>query len=299
MFERRRRNNNKPEIELDRDLRRALRDETQMGFAYVMRQDRSVLELIDSDYTFLNERLARHYNLTNLSDVSSNEMRRVTLPADSPRGGVLTQGSMLIVTSNPTRTSPVKRGLFILDNILGMPPPPPPPNVPPLEDSEKDFKDHQPTLKETLELHRNKPLCSSCHSRMDPLGLALENFNALGMWREKERNQPIDAAGKLITGETFQGVREVKRVLVTKHRLDFYRCLTEKLLTYALGRGLEYYDVETVDRIVERLDRANGRFSALLIGIIESAPFQKRRNLSAPNEPDPTRPVQQRADLKR
>jgi hypothetical protein len=295
MFERRRRQNNKPEIELDRELRRALRDETQLCFGYVMRGDRSVLELIESDYTFLNERLAKHYNLTNLN-VTGEEMRRTSLPEDSPRGGVLTQGSMLIVTSNPTRTSPVKRGLFILDNILGMPPPPPPPNVPLLEDSEKEFKDHQPTLKETLELHRSKALCSSCHSRMDPLGLALENFNALGMWREKERNQPIDAAGKLITGETFQGVREVKRLLATKHRLDFYRCLTEKLLTYALGRGLEYYDVETVDQIVGRLDQANGRFSALLMGIVESAPFQKRRN---PDGLAPSRSVEQRADIKR
>jgi hypothetical protein len=183
----------------------------------------------------------------------------------------------LIVTSNPTRTSPVKRGLFILDNILGMPPPPPPANVPPLEESEKEVAGHQPTLRETLEIHRNKPLCSSCHNRMDPLGLALENFNALGMWREHERGLPIDAAGKLITGESFEGIRDVKRALTSRHRLDFYRCLTEKLLIFALGRGLEYYDVESVDRVVERLDKENGRFSSLLVGVIESAPFQRTR----------------------
>src|SRR5260221_6984608 len=173
-----------PRAELTGDLRRAMRQETEKTFDYVIRQDRSLLELIDSDYTFLNERLARHYGLTNLN-VTGDEMRRVTLPPDSPRGGILTHGSVLAVTSNPTRTSPVKRGLFILDNILGLPPAPPPPNIPPLEDAAKDFKGREPTLRETLELHRAKPLCSSCHNRMDPLGLAFENFNAMGMWREK------------------------------------------------------------------------------------------------------------------
>ena len=298
MFEqRRRRQGNRRNIELDRDLRRALREETEHYFAHIVREDRSVLELIDSDYTFLNERLARHYDLTNLN-LAGPEFRRVNLPADGPRGGVLTHGAVLIVTSNPTRTSPVKRGLFILDNILGTPPPPPPADIPLLEDSEKEFGDRKPTLRETLALHRGKPLCSSCHNRMDPLGLALENFNALGMWREKERGQTIDASGKLITGEPFKDIREVRRVLATTHRLEFYRCLTEKLLTYALGRGLEPYDVETVDRIVERLDKHNGRFSALLLGIIESAPFQKRRNQSTLDSPEPPKSGEQRAELK-
>ena len=291
MIERRRRLLEAPQIELDGDLRRALREETQRCFAYVAHEDRSVLELIDSDYTFLNEKLARHYGLTNL-DVTGSEMRRVTLPAGSPRGGVLTHGSVLVVTSNPDRTSPVKRGLFILDNVLGTPAPPPPANVPALEVSEKDFKDHEPTLREALTLHRDKPLCASCHTRMDPLGLALENFNALGMWRETERKQPIETAGKLITGESFNSVHELKQLLVTKHRLDFYRCLTEKFLTYAVGRGMEYYDVETIDKIVQRLDRENGRFSALLTGVIESAPFQKMRMQSTeaasnPNDATP------------
>jgi hypothetical protein len=298
MFEqRRRRQGNRKNIELDRELRRALREETEQCFGYVVREDRSVLELIDSNYTFLNERLARHYDLTNLN-LAGPEFRRVILPAEDPRGGVLTHGAVLIVTSNPTRTSPVKRGLFILDNILGTPPPPPPADIPLLEDSEKEFKDKTPTLRETLALHRGKPLCSSCHNRMDPLGLALENFNALGMWRDKERGQPIDASGKLITGEPFQDIREVRRVLATTHRLDFYRCLTEKLLTYALGRGLETYDVETVDRIVGRLDKQNGRFSALLLGIVESAPFQKRRNPSTSDSPEPPKSGEQRAELK-
>jgi mono/diheme cytochrome c family protein len=278
MFDERRKRKNVPMVELDEGLRRAMRQETDMCFGYIMRENRSVLELIDSDYTFLNEKLAKHYGITN---ITGNEMRRVTLPADSPRGGVLTDGSILIVTSNPTRTSPVKRGLFILDNVLGIPPPPPPPNIPPLEDSEKGFTDHQPTLRETLEIHRGKPLCSSCHNRMDPLGLALENFNALGMWRESERGVPIDAGGKLITGETFNDIRDVKKALVSRHRLDFYRCLSEKLMIYALGRGLEYYDVGTVDNIVEALDKDGGRFSTLLNGVIHSAPFQRTRNPSA------------------
>jgi hypothetical protein len=280
-------------LELDGNLRRAMREEAEKVFAYIARGDRSVLELIDADYTFLNERLAKHYGMTN--GISGQEMRLVKLHPDSPRGGVLTMGGPLIVTSNPTRTSPVKRGLFILDNILGMPPPPPPPDIPPLEQAEKDLT--QPTSRATLELHRSKPLCHSCHNRMDPLGFALENFNALGMWREKERGQPIDASGSLITGETFKDVREVKKVLVTKYRESFYRCLTEKLLIYALGRGLEYYDVETVDRVVERLNRENGRFSVLLSGVIESAPFEKRRTPEYKDNVPSIKPAGQRASI--
>ncbi len=280
--------------ELDRDTRKAMREETEMTVSHVIRQNRSVLELLESDYTFLNEKLAKHYGITN---VFGNEMRLVHLPPDSPRGGILTDGSVLVVTSNPTRTSPVKRGLFVLDNILGVPPPPPPPDIPPLEDSEKGVKDREPTLRETLEIHRNKPLCSSCHARMDPLGLALENFNAMGMWREQERKQAIAPAGKLITGETFNDVRELKHLLVTKRKSDFYRCFTEKLLTYALGRGLEYYDVETVDQIVDRLHKEEGRFSGLLLGIVESAPFQNSRNTSGP-ETGAAKDTEKRADIK-
>lgn len=275
--QRRRRFRNRPQIELDRELRRAMRAETEMSFAYIMREDRNVLELVDADYTFLNEKLANHYGLTNLN-VTGSGMRRVTLPEDSPRGGVLTHGSVLVVTSNPTRTSPVKRGLFVLDNLLGLPTPPPPPDIPNLDESDKSEDGRQLTLREVLAVHREKPLCASCHNRMDPLGLALENFNALGMWRDKERNQPIDATGKLVTGEEFKDIRDVKRALVSGHRLNVYRCLTEKLLTYALGRGIEYYDTQAVDEIVEQLEKNGGRFSVLLSGVIDSAPMQKRRN---------------------
>jgi len=183
---------------------------------------------------------------------------------------------MLTVTSNPTRTSPVKRGLFILDNILGTPAPPAPPNVPALEDAADRFGGREPSLRELLAAHREAALCSSCHSRMDPLGLALENFNAIGAWRELESEQPIESAGELITGEKFANVQELKQILVTSRRKDFYRCVTEKLLIYALGRGLEVYDETTVDKIVDQLDRENGRFSVLLEGVVLSAAFQRR-----------------------
>ena len=275
-------------MELDRELRLAMRRETELFFGSILHEDRPVTDLIESDFTFLNERLAKLYGLTNLNITGSN-LQRVQLPPDSPRGGVLTQGSALLVTSNPDRTSPVKRGLFILDNILGTPAPPPPPNVPALEAVDKDFKDHEPTLREALAVHREKPLCASCHNRMDPLGLAFENFNAMGMWREKERNQSIETGGQLITGESFHNVRELKHLLANEHRRDFYRCLTEKLLTYAVGRGPEFYDIETTDRIVNRLEYENGRFSVLMLGIVESAPFQKMRiqsRGSASNTPE-------------
>jgi hypothetical protein len=263
-----------PKVDFDGDTRRAMRSETEMVFDYIMHGDRSVLELVDSDYTFLNEGLAKVYGITG---VAGKSMRLVTLPADSLSGGVLTEGTVLTVTSNPTRTSPVKRGQFVLENILGTPVPPPPPNIPALEAAKSAFTDHEPTLREMLAVHRSNKLCQSCHARMDSVGLAFENFNALGNYRATDGGQPIDTLGKLISGEQFADVRELKRVITHARRDDFYRCLTEKLMTYALGRGLEYYDVESVDRIVAGLDSNDGRFSALLLGIIDSAPFQRQR----------------------
>jgi len=262
--------------DLDTMTRMNFQGEADSYFSYIMHQDRDVAEFVDSDYTFLNGRLARLYGLGDLA-IHGEELRKVTLPPDSPRGGVLTMGGILAVTSNPTRTSPVKRGLFILDNILGTPSPPPPPNIPPLENSESAVAGHPPTLREALSIHRTQPMCASCHDRLDPPGLALENFNAIGMWRDRDQGQPIETSGELATGETFHNVRELKQILVTRHRVDFYRCLSEKMLTYALGRGLEYYDVETVDQITARLQKNGGRFSALVAGVIESAPFQKSR----------------------
>jgi hypothetical protein len=261
--------------DLDGAMRGAMRRETEKYFEYVMRENRPVTELIDSDYTFVNEDLARMYDIPN---ITGSELRKVTLPKGNPRGGVLTQGSALVVTSNPDRTSPVKRGLFVLANFLGTPPPPPPANVPALEASESEFKGgHEPVLRDVLKVHRENPMCASCHNRMDPIGLAFENFNAIGGWRESERKQAIVAEGNLITGETFGSVAELKKILANDHRAEFYQTLTGKLMTYATGRGMEYYDVETIDQIVRQLEAENGRFSALLTGIVTSAPFQKMR----------------------
>lgn len=260
------------------EVRTAMKQEADSYFDYIVRENRSVLELLKSDYAFVNEPLAAVYGITN---VVGDEMRRVDLPPDSVRGGVLTMGSVLTVTSNPTRTSPVKRGKWILENILGAPPAPPPPDVPALEDSISKSELKAPTQRELLALHRADPQCASCHSRMDPPGLAMENFNAFGRLRTQELGQPIDPSGELATGEKITGIHDFKQALLENHRIEFYRTLTEKLLTYMLGRGVEYYDVPTVDAIVERLDKENGRFSALLFGVLESAPFQQRR--VAPN----------------
>ncbi len=194
-----------------------------------------------------------------------------------------------MVTSNPTRTSPVKRGQFILENILGTPTPPPPPDIPSLEDTIKNLAGREPTTREVMEVHRKDALCASCHNRMDPLGLAFENFNALGTFRTTERKQPIDASGKLLTGRTFQNAMELKKILVTEYRDDFYQCLTEKLLTYALGRGVDYYDVESIDQIVARLDKNEGRFLGApdgrdRVGPVPEAPGdpgRRRRELAA------------------
>lgn len=262
----------------DDDLKRAMRRETELCVEHIARENGSLLDLLDCDYTFLNEALAEHYGIPG---VEGDRMRRVTLPPDSPRGGVLTHASMLLVTSNPTRTSPVKRGLFVLENLLGTPAPPPPDSVPDLEESANRFGDREPSLRELLAAHRESALCASCHARMDPLGLALENFNALGMWRTEDNDQPIDASGTLITGESFRDVKELKRILRQNHAETFYRCVTQKLLTFAIGRGLEYSDEHTVDLIVERLDAGDGRFRALLDGVIESAPFQRQRRQRA------------------
>jgi len=269
----------------NRDLRRAMRRETEMVFAYVLHGDRDVLELIDCDYTFLNQRLAEHYGV---QGVTGEEMRLVNLPKDSPRGGVLTQGTMLSITSNPTRTSPVKRGLYILENILGTPSPPAPPGVPSLEESAETLEGDEPALREILARHREDALCRSCHARIDPLGLAFENFTALGSWRDEEGGELVDASGKLVSGEAFEGVQDLKTILREQHALSFYRCLTEKLLIYALGRGLDSNDEHTVDVIVERLQAQEGRFSALIDGIIESAPFQKRRSATTADGSDRT-----------
>lgn len=264
---------------LTENIRHLLKQEVFLFFEYVLKEDRSVLDFIDSDYTFLNAELADYYNM---SGCNHPEMKLFKLSDRSSRGGLLTAGSTLLVTSTSNRTSPVKRGVFVLDNFLGLRPHDPPPDIPSVDAAAAEFKDHEPTFREMLELHRKDALCASCHNLMDPIGLGLDGFNALGWYRETEFGQPIDTAGKLASGEEFSGIKDLKAILRSSRRKDFYRCLTSKMLTYALGRGLEYYDTESVDLIVDRLDEQNGRFSALLTGIIESSPFQKQRNNVTP-----------------
>jgi hypothetical protein len=254
-------------------LRESMRDETELLFAHLLAENRPALDLLTADYTFLNEQLAAFYGIPG---VKGSEMRKVELSPESHRaGGILTHASTLVVTSNPTRTSPVKRGLFILENILGTPAPPAPPNVPELEKSHK--KGAKMTMRELMVVHREQALCASCHARMDPLGLALENFTPLGTYRDQDSGKPIDTTGQLITGEKFNNASELAQVLATSRREDFFRCLTEKLLTYAIGRGPEYYDTVTVDKIAASLKAENGAMRSLIYGIVESAPFQKRR----------------------
>lgn len=250
-----------------------MRTETEMLFDFILRNDRPVEEMISARYSFLNERLAGLYGV---AGVEGEDFVPVDLTEHPERGGVLTHGSFLIVSSNPTRTSPVKRGLFVLDNLLGTPAPPPPPDIPELEEAGKGASGPM-TMREMMQVHRDNPDCRGCHKRMDPIGLGLENFDALGRFRREEHGKPIDAGGELLTGEKFADVAELKEILATGRREDFYRCLAEKLLTYAIGRGVEIYDATTIDGLVEGLEESDGRLDQLIMDIIESAPFQKRR----------------------
>jgi mono/diheme cytochrome c family protein len=260
--------------DFDDTLRQSFRIETEMFVDSVIREDRSALDLLRADYTFLNERLARHYGIPN---VKGNRFRRVVLPPDSHRGGLLGQGSILTVTSYPDRTSPVVRGKWILENLLGTPPPPPIPGVPPLKPP--SFAGKVLTMRERISAHRNSPVCASCHSMMDPLGLALEHFDGVGKWRAlDESGAPIDASGALPDGTKFDGADGLRNALLTSDR--FMTTLSEKMLTYALGRGVEYYDMPAVRTIVRNAGRDDYRFTSLIRAIVESAPFQMRRSHS-------------------
>lgn len=203
-------------------------------------------------------------------------MRKVDLPEDSPRGGLLNQATFQLVTSNPTRTSPVKRGLFVLENLLATPAPPAAPDVPPLEASAKGDRKNLP-LRQIMKIHAQEKICASCHARMDPIGLALENFNAVGLWRDQENGHPIDTAGRLMTGETFSNARELSAVLASSRKSDFHRAVAEKLMTYAIGRGIEYFDAPTIDKIVADAESRGGTIREFLYGVVESVPFQMRR----------------------
>ena len=250
------------------------RRETELFVDHIVRQDRSVLDFIGGRYSFLNERLARHYGI---AGVSGPEFRKVDLTG-TPRGGVLTQGSVLTVSSYATRTSPVLRGKWILDNLLDAPPPDPPADVPNLDEGAIGTA---ATVRKQLEAHRKDPICASCHRRMDPLGFGLENFDAVGAWRTMDGKFPIDATGFLPDGDEFTGPEELRGILTKQHEA-FSRAITSKLLTYALGRGLERYDTPTVKKIAGRLPARNYRFSALVLEIVNSLPFQSRRPAPEP-----------------
>jgi mono/diheme cytochrome c family protein len=252
----------------DEALRQSMIRETELFFDHVVKEDRSVLEFLDANYTFVNARLARHYGIPN---VTGDEFRKVTLP-DARRGGIVTQASVLTVTSNPTRTSPVKRGKWVYENILGLTAPPPAPDVPELP----PVGQLKGTLRQQMEQHRSNPSCATCHAKLDPLGFGLENFDGVGKWRDTDNKQKVDASGVLPGGEKFNGPAELRKVLLGKAD-QFRHCLAEKLLTYALGRGLEYYDKCTLDEIVVKLSKGQDKFSALVLAIVESEPFQKRR----------------------
>ena len=256
----------------DDNLRQAFRRETELFFDSVIRENRSVLDLLRADYTFLDERLAKHYGIPG---VYGTQFRRVTLPGDSVRGGLLGHGSILLATSYANRTSPVLRGKWVLENIIATPPPAPPPGVPPLKEERNE--DHVPTMRERMATHRENPACSSCHLLMDPIGLSMENFDAIGRWRTKgEDGGPVDAAGGLPNGDTFESVTGLKQALLARSD-RFVAAVTEKLLTFALGRGVEPYDRPAVRAIVRNSRPDEYRFETVVLNIVKSTPFQMRR----------------------
>jgi mono/diheme cytochrome c family protein len=267
----------------DEALRTAMQRETEMYFEGIMREDRSILEFLDSKYTYLNERLAKHYGI---SGVSGDYLRRVEL-SDNRRGGILTQASILTLTSNPTRTSPVKRGKWVLEQIFNTPPPPPPPNVPLLKDDNQNVM-LTGTLRQRMEQHRKDPACANCHAKLDPLGFGLESFDAVGAWRDKDGDQPVDASGVLPDGRKFDGPAGLKKILLGQ-KDAFARALSQQLLTYALGRGLEPSDQCYVKTISEGVAKKGYRFSSLVAGIVHSDPFRLRTLHKEKPRPAPKR----------
>jgi hypothetical protein len=260
----------------DDNLRQAFRIETEMLFASIVREDRSLLDLLSADYTFVNDRLARHYGL---AGIYGSHFRRVPVENEARRG-LLGQGSFLLVTSLPERTSPVQRGVWVLENIVGAPVPTPPPNVPDLAEQE-GTKNHPRTLRERMELHTTRPFCAGCHKIMDPVGFALENFDAIGRWRTEEHGIAIDASARLVDGTELNGAVDLRNALL-KYSDRFVQTTTEKLMTYALGRGLEYYDMPTVRAVARGAAEDDYRFSSIVLGIVESAAFQMRAAEATP-----------------
>ena len=255
-------------------MRDDMQTETRMFVESIMREDRSMFDLLTGDYTFVNEPLANYYGI---KGVSGKEFRRVSL-AGTNRRGILTQGSVLTLTSNPTRTSPVKRGKWVMENLLATAPPPPPPNIPPLIEPGHQITG---TLRQQLEKHRADPVCASCHSAMDPIGLAMENFDAVGAWRDRDNNGPIDASAALPGQPKFNGAVELAENLAKTRRNDFLRSVVEHTLTFALGRGVEPYDQPAVDQIISDMQKHDARFTVLINDVVESVPFQMRRSNAA------------------
>ena len=256
----------------DQGLRQAFRREIEMFLDSIVREDRSVLDLLSANYTFVNERLAAHYGIP---DIRGNLFRRVTL-SDPNRWGLLGKGSILMVTSYPNRTAPVLRGAFILENLMGTPPAAPPPDVEGFKENKEGEKAR--TVREIMEQHRSKPSCNGCHGVMDPLGFALENYDAIGAWRAKDRfaGTVTDASGKLAEGTPVNSPSDLRKALI-KHPEQFVQAMTERLMTYALGRTVEYYDMPTIRKIVRDSAKDNYRFSSIVMGIVRSAPFQMRK----------------------
>ena len=262
-------------VAFDESLRQSMLRETRLFVDSIVRDDRSVVDLLTAGYTFLDERLAEHYGIPG---VTGSRFRRVDLPADSPRRGILGHGSVLTLTSHAIRTSPVLRGKWILDNLLGTPPPDPPPNIPALNDQRTQAR--RPTVRARLEAHRANPACSACHAMIDPTGFALENFDAIGRWRVVDESfNPIDPSGVLPDGRAFDGVAEMRDTLARDPR-QFVTTVTEKLMTYALGRGLEHTDMPTLRRIVREAAADDYRFQSVVLGIVQSDPFLMRRSQS-------------------
>jgi hypothetical protein len=261
--------------DFDDNLRQGFRRETELLFDSVLREDRSVLDLMTADYTFVNERLARHYGIP---DIYGSRFRRVPV-TDEARRGLLGQGSILALTSHAERTSPVVRGKWILENLLASPVPPPPPDVPPLKENQEGEKPR--SIREQMAEHRANPVCASCHKMMDPIGFSLENFDAVGAWRSADDGLPIDATGQLSDGTKVDGVVDLRKALLRDPEA-FVTAFTEKLLTYALGRGLDYRDMPAVRAIVGNAARKNYRMSSLILGVANSIPFRMR--LTQPSE---------------
>jgi hypothetical protein len=269
--------------DFDENLREAMRQETVEFVANQIREDRSVLDLLTANHSYLNERLARHYGIPN---IYGNHLRKVTFTG-AARGGLLGHASVLTVTSYPNRTSVVLRGKWLLANMLGAPPPAPPADVPSLKDPGQDGQPR--SLRDRMEQHRNNPACSGCHQRMDPLGFSLENFDALGKWRTVADGEKVDASASLPDGTTFEGVAGLRSLLV-KHKDDFVRTLTEKLLAYSIGRGLEYYDLPAIRKIARESAPVDHRWSSLILGIVRSTPFSMGIALGAEGAPQNAAP---------